>query len=299
MKLTLISCEKCFKVFKDKRKLSLHQKSCLISKPGESFLKNHISKPYDKNDKVLPPSQNLSLSFIDEESETDDIVATPILSASSPIVSLNAKETEEENTDPKECLLADTNHQSKIDVQDKPPVVLLSSSNTCQNCKKTFKNNRGLNQHMRKCKNKTTEAVLESSNIGDALPTMAVITETPSSSLPEAGTTVSDVVLNDVSVENFWLKTVEVISNKVNPIYDTIVHWKKNLFKLPSGHSGKAFITEMTKHLFRSLYNQFSLEKYCFILPYDHATTFAPKTIQKKQSKRSFHGFKETTRIMA
>ena len=38
----------------------------------------------------------------------------------------------------------------------------------------------------------------------------------------------------------------EAFSHKIECCYDELVHWKKDLFKLPSGRSGKEFIGEMT-----------------------------------------------------
>ena len=31
----------------------------------------------------------------------------------------------------------------------------------------------------------------------------------------------------------------------INEIYEEIVHWRRNLFKVPSGKAGKAFVTEI------------------------------------------------------
>ena len=60
------------------------------------------------------------------------------------------------------------------------------------------------------------------------------------------------VVESDVetqAVQQFWLGTPQQISAKIMPIYDMIIHWRKNLFKLPTGTAGKAFITEMTRQI--------------------------------------------------
>ena len=41
--------------------------------------------------------------------------------------------------------------------------------------------------------------------------------------------------------------SVEDVSQITCAIYEEIVYWKKNLFKLPSGASGKQYVKEMTR----------------------------------------------------
>ena len=41
----------------------------------------------------------------------------------------------------------------------------------------------------------------------------------------------------------------ETFSHTIQCCYDELVHWKKDLFKIPSGRSGKEFIVEMTRLL--------------------------------------------------
>ena len=40
-----------------------------------------------------------------------------------------------------------------------------------------------------------------------------------------------------------------VFEKNLNVIYDIIVHWKKNLFMLPTGRAGKDYIDEITRLL--------------------------------------------------
>ena len=42
-------------------------------------------------------------------------------------------------------------------------------------------------------------------------------------------------------------KTLTEVRLKVDTIYDEIVHWRRNVFKLPSGRHGKEFVQEMTR----------------------------------------------------
>ena len=37
------------------------------------------------------------------------------------------------------------------------------------------------------------------------------------------------------------------MKNKFDDVYNTVVHWKKSLFLLPSGSTGKGFIEEMAR----------------------------------------------------
>ena len=41
----------------------------------------------------------------------------------------------------------------------------------------------------------------------------------------------------------------EVQVKNINTAYDEIIHWKKNIFKVPSGKAGKNFILELAKWL--------------------------------------------------
>ena len=38
----------------------------------------------------------------------------------------------------------------------------------------------------------------------------------------------------------------ETFANLINDLYNEIVTWKKNLFKLPTGNAAKAFIKELS-----------------------------------------------------
>jgi len=83
------------------------------------------------------------------------------------------------------------------------------SSSLCVHCNRTFRTERGLKQHSNKCKGKRP---------------LRVITE-------------------DVTgkVEN------RLYHQQVTDAFDKIVFWRKNLFDLPKGSTGKDFITEMTR----------------------------------------------------
>ena len=51
----------------------------------------------------------------------------------------------------------------------------------------------------------------------------------------------------------------ETISCALNGIYDKTVHWKTNLFKVPSGKAGTAFVRELSQ-MFRAYADRSALE---------------------------------------
>ena len=243
--LILISCQKCYRVFKDKKELSLHEGTCLRLKPDESFLKHHSkNNSYDKNNKVLPPSQSLSLSFIDED-ELSENVESSTLASSSPKKGKENVLTTNPDVLPVTATITETvgvplDHVVEEPLESELVSSKLSSSNTCQNCKKSFKNNRGLNQHMRKCKNKTTEAVLESSNINGLFDMHS----------SEDQATVDLPLYEEVSIKpsrTYNGITPDDFVSLIEKVYDDTVKWKKNLFMLPSGQSGKTLIKLLTE----------------------------------------------------
>ena len=58
-------------------------------------------------------------------------------------------------------------------------------------------------------------------------------------------TTVITITNVTVDEENIWNADSGVIKNKFDDVYDTVVHWTKSLFLLPSGSTVKRFIEEM------------------------------------------------------
>ena len=79
----------------------------------------------------------------------------------------------------------------------------------------------------------------------------------------------------------------EVQAKDINPAYDEIIHWKKNLFKVSSGKSGKNFTLELAKWLehynnTKSNYQNITLKVF-MILP---ALLFQ-NTLQTSKAKKS------------
>ena len=59
----------------------------------------------------------------------------------------------------------------------------------------------------------------------------------------------------------------ETFANLINDLYDEIVTWKKNLFKLPTGNAAKAFIKELSLWLERFNRKKSFALKFYIILP--------------------------------
>ena len=96
----------------------------------------------------------------------------------------------------------------------------------CAKCKRSFKTSRGLNQHTRVCKEKQ---VVDTKVIGTTSTTFFLITNVT------------------VDEENIWNADSDLMKNKFDNVYNTVVHWRKSLFLLPSGSTGKRFIEEITR----------------------------------------------------
>ena len=69
--------------------------------------------------------------------------------------------------------------------------------------------------------------------------------------------------------------------SKLSRIYDEIVQWKRNLFKVPSGNAGKAFVRELTR-MFNAYAEGSALE--CVAMK---AAMTMPALLLQKPSSRS------------
>ena len=132
----------------------------------------------------------------------------------------------------------------------------VESSNTwkCKNCPRFFNTDRGRNQHMKKC--------IKANEVVDATSEKTVVNKPQET--PIWGTHNS----NDI----------ELI---INATYDEIVHWRKNIFLLPSGKAGKLFIRE-TSRLLDIWTNESTLSKIAF-----KAIMIMPAVLLQKPSFKS------------
>ena len=94
----------------------------------------------------------------------------------------------------------------------------------CMLCDRNFRTNRGLIQHLKTCRRKQADNVLQHSSAND--------------------------VLNEAQVrERYYWKEVpaNIFERDIQQVYYKIVYWRKNRFMVPSGGGGKKFIKEITR----------------------------------------------------
>ena len=129
---------------------------------------------------------------------------------------------------------------------------------TCTLCDRSFSSHRGLSIHQANRKSRQivtnrchqdalTEDVFTNDNtvieINTILETSEINIEIESeikANLPEftKASTAINSVTNNISGNEF--------SETINRVYNEIVQWRKNFFKLPSGNAAKMFIKELT-----------------------------------------------------
>jgi len=73
----------------------------------------------------------------------------------------------------------------------------------------------------------------------------------------------------------------ESFAQSVNAIYDEVVHWKRNLFKIPSGKAGRMFVQELTR-LFTAYAENSALESIAL-----KAAMIMPTLLLQKPHQRS------------
>jgi len=188
-----------------------------VVKSKNSFFRldpEYEPKTYDTSKKVLPPSSQ-------EQSNTDKELH-PLLS----IIETSIDFEVEPNVAQEECPT-----QLQIDKVQQEKTI---DYKTCLFCSKTFKSKGGMKIHMNKCKLNNTSNLTHREN---------------SSKLYNGlQTSENTTVLSDKNSLKVWgNQTIEEVKVNINNIYNEIVLWRKNIFKVPSGKSGKTFIQEMTR----------------------------------------------------
>ena len=95
----------------------------------------------------------------------------------------------------------------------------------CMLCDRNFRTNRGLIQHLKTCRRKQADNVLQHSSANDVLNEEAQVRE------------------------KFYWKEVpgSIFERDTQQVYDKMVYWQKNMFMVPSGGGGKKFIKEITR----------------------------------------------------
>ena len=131
----------------------------------------------------------------------------------------------------------------------------------CHLCKRHFETTKGRNVHYSSCKRKdnyfnrrvndgTINGTNEILDIENAPGEMTLQPDAPRVEvfIPNADIPayVPDIEFPNKNWKNFSGKEFAELITKT---YDEVIHWRKNLFKVPSGKAGKDFITELTSWL--------------------------------------------------
>ena len=108
-----------------------------------------------------------------------------------------------------------------------------AQSPECYICKRNFRTNRGLLQHLNTCRRKN-----------NTIPNVKVNIDNQSAVVQE------DLTQQDREREKFyWNKVPGNVYQKDSEAYEQIVYWRKNVFMVPTAVSGKKFINETTRLL--------------------------------------------------
>ena len=173
------------------------------------------------------------------------------------------------------------------DTTQRPPKATQgdNSKEPCPHCNKMYKS-RGLNKHIRSCSKKTESLGSQPSRA--TIPTNNNNTQNPNTEANQ------EVDLNPRAV--WGNHTYDDLTMITSAIYEEVVKWKKNLFKLPSGGAGKRYIRELTRLI--EIWNSDSLPMSNIALK---LSMIMPATLLQKPSRKSTskqHGEYLTKRLV-
>lgn len=210
-------CNNCQRVFHKKNEFTLHTSTCIKPQKGQAFQnlllreQSEIKKTnlYRKPDKILPPSQPLSTSESNME-ESGGVILDDTSKTKEASENKTANETK--------ASLANPSNSGNVN---------------CTHCDKSF-TKRGLSKHMRSCKRKNTPHV-----------SMIDTEDVPLAAQTSVETTDTETL--EPAMKVWGNHSTDELTQIINSIYEEIVFWRKNLFKLPSGAAGKLYIKEITR----------------------------------------------------
>ena len=278
-------CLNCNNLYKNKNTLASHQKKCMVQKSNkESFLKHHQSrKSYDKMGKVEPASQPLNRTTDVFEYNTSNSYAQV---AASPAASPTGQRQQQKQQAQRKCRedqLAGTSPLSggsntRVSMNNALLAPQLSSPSLSMRKITTL----ATEEEATECSSSHNYVEITSSDTQNHF--------SPDVNLNEQHppVTFSDQSIIDILNETFepntfldnsestckielpaFPKDERVLSkpynnvdgptfvNTIETFYNRTVHWRKNLFLLPSGQAGKSFIKLCTEWL--NVYNNNSL----------------------------------------
>ena len=148
----------------------------------------------------------------------------------------------------------------------------------CTICDRTFRSNRGLNQHLRSNQHLRTCQSKSKENVSNVIP--ATLTAEEDASLSE----IIDIESN-VSTDRLHYKwgnfPDNIFEKNVSIVYEKVVYWKKNMFLLPSGRAGKQYVDETTRLMNEWLHDS-PMKDIAF-----KAIMIMPNLLLQKPSKKS------------
>ena len=129
---------------------------------------------------------------------------------------------------------------------------------TCENCKRSFLNSRGLKIHSAHCK-RQLQKISVSANESTSINTqhsddvVSIMLDADEIDLIREGSNEPNLPCFTPVPKHPNRPFANIPGNEfaetIDNIYNEIIHWRKNLFKLPSGKASKLFITELTTWL--------------------------------------------------
>ena len=147
----------------------------------------------------------------------------------------------------------DHNHQKSSSIKETDSLTenVKKDLFPCEACGRVLKSKSAKTNHLNNfCKIKDSQKQKDESDANEA-PALQKITEKLTSQETDDSPTEPNQPKPDSSpkCQIFYWGTVEgeKFSKDLDFVYEKIVHWRQNLFLLPTGKSGKKFIREMTR----------------------------------------------------
>ena len=114
------------------------------------------------------------------------------------------------------------------------PTIIQNKCYKCHKCKRTLKSAGGLKNHLRTC-------ISNEKSVHENTP-LRIVT------VNESNTMQNNTKINTLMEPIIWGKlSLSDLTQVTNSAYEEIIKWRKNLFLVPSGATGKKFISECTR----------------------------------------------------
>ena len=230
----MFQCRECTEYFPDRGRLESHLLTCIVPQKGTSF--SHMWKRVESHQSTKQPAQSEGST---EQQQPSAQEIEKILPLSQPLEPLTQRETVPDTGSEGSQILMQPNPQhelgNSIQENNAPTTVI------CSGCRRSFKSARGLGMHQRSCKKLTSVNIPLSQNPQEVQLGQSQLSQSqPSQS--------ENREAHRDQLTNSWGdRTNEELRKIVDEMYEEIVFWRKNLFKLPSGAAGKRYIREQTR----------------------------------------------------